>query len=117
MGVNRPKGDISVVCVYFTFLRQDFALKCMVCGEGNGNPLQYPCRENPTDRGPWLLQSLGFQRVRYDLVTKQQHIIRLVFLSLGKCFNNQLSTVQKKAPLDLTKKYEAFVSSGSNYEI
>ena len=23
-------------------------------GEGNGNPLQYPCLENPMDRGAWL---------------------------------------------------------------
>ena len=23
-------------------------------GEGNGNPLQYLCLENPTDRGAWL---------------------------------------------------------------
>ena len=22
-------------------------------GEGNGNPLQYSCLENPTDRGTW----------------------------------------------------------------
>ena len=22
-------------------------------GGGNGNPLQYSCQENPTDRGPW----------------------------------------------------------------
>ena len=22
-------------------------------GEGNGNPLQYSCLENPMDRGPW----------------------------------------------------------------
>ena len=22
-------------------------------GEGNGNPLQYSCMENPMDRGPW----------------------------------------------------------------
>ena len=85
MGVNRPKGDISVVCIYFTFcfIMQDFALKCMVCGEGNGNPLRYPCLENPADRGPWLLQFMGFQRVRSDLVTKQQHIIRLVFHHWG----------------------------------
>ena len=96
MGVNRPKGDISVVCVYFTFLRQDFALKCMVCGEGNGNPLQYPCRENPTDRGPWLLQSLGFQRVRYDLVTKQQHIIRLVFYHWGSVLTISYPLSKKK---------------------
>ena len=23
-------------------------------GEGNGNPLQYSCLENPMDRGAWL---------------------------------------------------------------
>ena len=28
-----------------------FSLSCT--GEGNGNPLQYSCLENPTDRGAW----------------------------------------------------------------
>ena len=23
-------------------------------GEGHGNPFQYSCQENPTDRGAWL---------------------------------------------------------------
>ena len=31
-------------------------------GEGNGNPLQYSCLENPMDRGTWGLQSMGSQR-------------------------------------------------------
>ena len=54
-------------------------------GEGNGNPLQYYCLENPMDRGAWLptavfsmpgespwtevpggLQSMGYQRVGHD---------------------------------------------------
>ena len=35
-------------------------------GEGNGNPLQYSCLENPTDRGAWWLQSMGSQRVGHD---------------------------------------------------
>ena len=30
-------------------------------GEGNGNPLQYSCLENPTDREPGRLQSMGSQ--------------------------------------------------------
>ena len=30
-------------------------------GEGNGNPLQYSCLENPIDREPGRLQSLGSQ--------------------------------------------------------
>ena len=24
-----------------------------LCGEGNSNPLQYSCLENPMDRGAW----------------------------------------------------------------
>ena len=31
--------------------------------EGHGNPLQYSCLENPIDRGPGGLQSMGSQRV------------------------------------------------------
>ena len=33
-------------------------------GKGNGNPLQHSCLENPMDRGPGGLQSMGSQRVR-----------------------------------------------------
>ena len=28
-------------------------------GEGNGNPLQYSCLENPTDRGAWWAAAQG----------------------------------------------------------
>ena len=38
-------------------------------GEGNGNPLQYYCLENPMDRGACRLQSVGSQRVRRDWAT------------------------------------------------
>ena len=30
-------------------------------GGGNGNPFQYSCLGNPTDRGAWGLQSMGSQ--------------------------------------------------------
>ena len=30
-----------------------FRLTEYLGGEGNGNPLQYSCLENPTDRGAW----------------------------------------------------------------
>ena len=39
-------------------------------GEGNGNPLQYSCLENPMDRGAWRATVQGFVRVGHDLVTK-----------------------------------------------
>ena len=39
-------------------------------GEGNGNPLQYSCLENPIDRGAWRDTVHGVARVRHNLVTK-----------------------------------------------
>ena len=38
-------------------------------GEGNGNPLQYSCQENPMEEEPGRLQSMGLQRVGQDRVT------------------------------------------------
>ena len=35
-------------------------------GEGNGNPLQYSCLQNPMDRGACRLQSIGSHRVRHN---------------------------------------------------
>ena len=40
-------------------------------GEGNRNPLQYSCLENPTDRGAWRVTVRGFSKVKRDLKTKQ----------------------------------------------
>ena len=31
-------------------------------GEGNGNPLQYSCLENPMDRGAWWAAVYGFAK-------------------------------------------------------
>ena len=38
-------------------------------GEGNGNPLQYSCLENPIGRGAWRAIVHGISRVRPDLAT------------------------------------------------
>ena len=35
-------------------------------GGGRGNPLQYPCLENPMDRGAWRATVRGLHRVRHD---------------------------------------------------
>ena len=39
-------------------------------GEGNGNPLQYSCLENPTDRGAWQATVHGVISVGHDWATK-----------------------------------------------
>ena len=45
-------------------LHFDFSLSCI--GEGNGNPLQCPCPENPRDGEPGGLPSVGSHRVGHD---------------------------------------------------
>ena len=44
-------------------------------GEENSNSLQYSCLEIPWTQEPDGLQSMGLQRVRHDLATKQQLLI------------------------------------------
>ena len=42
--------------------------------EGNGNPLQYSCLENPMDRGAWQATVYAVAGVRHDLATKEREI-------------------------------------------
>ena len=46
-----------------------FGFLVQVNKEGNGNPLQYSCLENPMDRGAWKPTAHGVTRVGHDLVT------------------------------------------------
>ena len=39
-------------------------------GVGNGNPLQYSCLENPTDRGAWQATVHGVTKSRTRLSTQ-----------------------------------------------
>ena len=41
-------------------------------GEGNGNPFQDYCLENPMDRGAWLATVHGVTKSQTNLPTKQQ---------------------------------------------
>ena len=42
-------------------------------GEGNGNPLQYSCLENPVDRGSWWAMVHGIAIVGHDLELSLWH--------------------------------------------
>ena len=46
--------------------RLHFHVSLSCIGEGNGNPLQCSCLENPRDGGPGGLPSVGLHRVRHD---------------------------------------------------
>ena len=41
-------------------------------GEGNGNPLQYSCLENPMDKEAWQATVHGVTRVRHDFLAMKQ---------------------------------------------
>ena len=46
-------------------LRFHFSLSCI--GEGNGNPLQFSCLENPRDGGAWWAAIYGVSQSRTRL--------------------------------------------------
>ena len=52
-------------------LHSHFSLSCI--GEGNGNPLQYSCLENPRDGGAWWAAIYGVtqSRTRLKQLSKQ----------------------------------------------
>ena len=62
-----------------------FPRRNLSLGEGNGNPLQYSCLENPMDRGAWRATVHGVSRVRHDLATKSlnqdKHILLNIHIS------------------------------------
>ena len=50
-------------------------------GEGNGNPLQYSCLENPWTEEPGRRQSIGLQRVRHNW-SNLAHTHLLIYLPI-----------------------------------
>ena len=46
-------------------------------GEGNDNPLQHPCLENPMDSGAWRATVRGDVRVGHNLATKPPQAARI----------------------------------------
>ena len=48
-------------------------------GEGNGNPLQHLCQENPTDRGTWQATVHGVSKeLDTTLRLKQQNALKFL---------------------------------------
>ena len=71
-GGLQSMGSLLDTCLVVTCQESDtterlpfhFLLSCI--GEGNGNPLQYSCLENPRDRGAWWAAVYASHRVRHD---------------------------------------------------
>ena len=51
---------------------------------GHGNPLQYPCLENPMDQGAWQINTGG-----QVVVTENVHMVAAVFIPNSGSWGNQ----------------------------
>ena len=69
------------------WLHFHFSLSCV--GEGNGNPLQCSCLENPRDGGAWWAAVMGSHRVGHDwsdLAAAVWPLVLLLFHYFPPCF-------------------------------
>ena len=57
-------------------------------GEGNGNPLQYSCLENPMDRGARQATVYGAVRTGHDLATTRLPIWQELITALNPIDSN-----------------------------
>ena len=74
-------------------------------GEGNDNPLLYPCLGNPMDKGAWWATVYGVARVEHDLATKTA--IQYIVLIYVECL--PISTYK------VNDRRKCFVCSAPSY--
>ena len=78
-------------------------------GEGNGNPLQYSCLENPMDERAWCkLLPMGLQRVGHDWVTSFS--LKLVRLTRGQV-SIALHCPEDFSSVQLLRRVQFFVAT------
>ena len=76
-----------------------FSLSCI--GEGNGNPLQCSCLENPRDRGAWWSAVYGVAQSRPRL--KQLSSSSILFLLIKEILKHTQISPQFPAKDQITK--------------
>ena len=59
---NQPEPRCSATLI----MTGGMSIKTIRPGEGDGNPLQYSCLENPMDREAWQATVHGVTRVGHD---------------------------------------------------
>ena len=61
--INMIDDDVMVIMIGTMMIRgthiEILILPLVIIGEGNGNPLQYSCLENPRDKGAWWAAVYG----------------------------------------------------------
>jgi len=80
-------------------LHFDFSLPCI--GEGNGNPLQYSCLENPRDGVPWWAAVYGVAQSRTQLKRlSSSSNIPILGASLAAMQETQVQPLGQEDPLE-----------------
>ena len=71
---NKQEGKIFLYCLTGIKIQEtadliveDLGSHALFIGEGNGNPLQYSCLENPMDGGAWWAEVHGVAKSRERL--------------------------------------------------
>ena len=67
-------------------------------GEGNGNPLQYPCLENPMDRGAWWATVHRVAKSRTRLKRLSTHSCRVKTQKAGGRLKTRKTALTKTQP-------------------
>ena len=80
-------------------------------GEGNGNPPQYSCLENPTDRGAWQSIVHRISNGRKQLSTSHTHLLLNGSSNASKAF--QVAPVIKIPPANAGDARDASLIPGS----
>ena len=85
-------------------VRHDWATSLSRIGEGNGNPLQYSCLENPRESGPWWAAVYGFTQSwtrlkwisKHRLPTTQEKTLHMDITRWSTPKSDWLYTLQPK---------------------
>ena len=72
MVTTEPRAEFPVLWIRF-LLAVYLTHNSVLGGEGNGNPLQYSCLENPMDRGAWWTSVHGVTQSRTRLKWLSMH--------------------------------------------
>ena len=84
--------------------RLDFHFSLSCIGEGNGNPLQCSCLENPRDSGAWWAPVYGVaqSRTRLKQLSSSRDLVKKIRDTKGT-FHAKMGTIKDRNGMDLTE--------------
>ena len=101
--IPQASGELSLWAATKTQCSQKEKKKKKLCflwlssiGEGNGNPLQCSCLENPRDRGAWWAAVYGVTQSRTRLKQQQQQQQQHSIVNMLMCGSKNQTNIVKQ---------------------